>query len=78
MKAYLLTEEKLAEIRSLLQNHQVRIAKIELGKLEEFQEDKLREELRRYLMNQGKSDISKKEIWGILDKTKLNLTKKEE
>jgi len=65
-----ISNEQIEEIRKLLRdrNTYAQIKEI-LDKLEEV-EDELRDKLRGYLMNQGKSDISKKDVWRILDETK--------
>ncbi len=70
---FIITKEQVDKIWDLLNNHRTLKAKGVLKDLEEFQEDLLRDEIRKYLMNQGKSDISKKDIWDILDKTKIKL-----
>ena len=67
-----ISEEQIEEITKLsFRNAGARITGI-LKELEEFQEDELRDKLRRFLMNKGKSDITKGEVWKILDDTKLN------
>lgn len=66
-----ITKEQIREIKNLMDTHNTIKAKIILDKLEPF-EDILRGKLRRYLMNQGRSDIFAKDIWKILDETKLN------
>ena len=67
-----ITEEQILEIKNLINTHNSIKVKMLLDKLEEAEpEDILRNELRSYLMNQGKSDISKKDIWQLLDDTKL-------
>jgi len=66
-----ISDAQIKEITKLAyRNAGARITKI-LRSLEEFQEDTLRDKLRKYLMNQGKSDISKQDIWNLLDRTKL-------
>jgi len=70
---FIITEEQIDEItKHAFRNAGARITGI-LKNLKEYKEDILREELRRYLMNQGKSDITKKDIWKLLDDTKIKL-----
>ncbi len=65
-----ITEEQIIEIINLLnQRKNIQVKKI-LNELEEFTEDNLREELRKFLMNKGKSTIFTSELWNLLDETK--------
>lgn len=66
-----ITEEQIIEIKNLINTHNsIKVKKL-LEKLEEAK-DILRDKLRSYLMNQGKSSITKADIWQLLDDTKIN------
>lgn len=72
-KKFIITKEQVDGVWDLLSQHKTIQARGILNNLEKYKEDTLRNELRRFIQNKGKSDILKSELWDLLDKTKIKL-----
>lgn len=77
MEKYLITEEEVTELKNLLNSHKTIKVKVKLRKLKPY-EDKLRNELEKYLRNKGRTSILEADIREILYKTKSKEVKMEE
>jgi len=68
---YIITDEQIEKIKNLINQRNLIKARTILDDLEIYK-NPLKEELRKFLMNKGKSTILKSEIYEILDKYKEN------
>lgn len=66
MQEYLINEDNIKDILEFLNQHKNLEVRKFFKELKPY-ENPLIEELRRFIMNKGKSTISQKEIWDIID-----------